>query len=71
LKTQPTKTGNSQSQRLGQLLRRIEWRQLVLGCSFLGMGNVPLVGPGLIVPVNAFAEENDVIGLVRLPGFFF
>src|SRR5262249_43052670 len=46
---------------------RVERRQLVLGGALLGVGDVPLVLALLVVPVNALAEMDDVVGLEGLP----
>src|SRR5205085_1907816 len=66
---QPAQLGHGQAQRLGQLLRRVERRQLVLGGALLGVGEVPLVGAGGVLPEDAVAEVDDVVGLVGAPGF--
>ena len=54
-------------QRLGELQRRVEGGQFVLGGALFAVGRVPLVRLGLVVPVNPLAEVDDVVRPERDP----
>ncbi len=65
---QPAELRDGQPERLGELAGGVERRQLVLGGPLLGLRVVPLVGPGVVLPVDAVAEVDDVLGPIRGPG---
>ena len=65
----PAQFGDAESERFSQLIGRVESGQAVLGGALLGVGEVPLVGPGIVVPVNSLAEVDDVRRAECLPGF--